>query len=274
MAGVGWGLAGVFSTPQLYIFSVYQVDVNVTINDTTESNISVIVEEERCKSLFKDVPMIHRQAYLTFIFVVNFFLPLIILGVCYIRIFFKIAEKVKEGKGCKKQSIKPGKVHLQSTQSSSLPKAKVKTLKMTIVIVLNFIICGTPYYVAEMIMNYGDWTAMLSPNVWGLLGALTTTNSVTNSYIFLLFNANAKCMRRICGRCPCVDEVPRHRDFDSSVSLTMNTEISRTTSKYSAYAPDLVEMAITPPGNSGHPGNDVLAKHNSNYTRMVNQTER
>ncbi|XP_064619890.1 gonadotropin-releasing hormone receptor-like isoform X2 [Lineus longissimus] len=214
MAGVGWGLAGVFSTPQLYIFSTYQVEVNTT-NET--SNATVIIEEEICRSLFKDNPIIHRQAYLTFIFVVNFFLPLFIIGICYIRIFFKIAEKVKEGKGCKKQSIKPGKVHLQSTQSSSLPKAKVKTLKMTIVIVLNFIICSTPYYVAEMIMNYGDWASMMTPTVWGLLGAVTTTNSVTNSYIFLLFNANAKCMRRICGRCPCVDEVPRHRDFDSSV---------------------------------------------------------
>ena len=54
------------------------------------------------------------------------------------------------------QVIKPGKVHLQSTPSSSLPKAKIKTLKMTCVIVSVFLICGLPYFILEMIYNFGD----------------------------------------------------------------------------------------------------------------------
>ena len=60
------------------------------------------------------------------------------------------------------QVIKPGKVHLQSTPSSSLPKAKIKTLKMTCVIVSVFLICGLPYFILEMIYNFGDHSKVLT----------------------------------------------------------------------------------------------------------------
>ncbi|WAQ97795.1 ITR-like protein [Mya arenaria] len=36
-------------------------------------------------------------------------------------------------------------------------RAKIKTLKMTFVILLTFIICSMPYFVVEMIMSYGKY---------------------------------------------------------------------------------------------------------------------
>ena len=254
MAGLAWGSAWLLSTPQAYIFSEQ-------IEHQNGTNIS------RCKSHFDVVGIGHRRAYLTFIVIINFILPLITVTVCYVRIFFKIAEKVKESKMSKKPTMKPGKVHLQSTTSSSLPKAKVKTLKMTIVIVMNFIICSAPYYSAEMILSYGDWKRLLPPVVWGLFAAVTIANSVTNPYIFLCFNANNKFVRGVCPNCPCVNvDEPRRRDFDSSV--TMNTEVSRTQSRYVSYAPDVVEMAH---GQRVAPHDAKF--HNNMYTRMHADTE-
>ena len=80
-------------------------------------------------------------------------------------------------------------VHLTSTGSSSLPKAKIKTLKMTLVIVVAFILFGLPYFVAEMIMSYGDYKS-LNRAVYALLGGVAPANSAANPYIFLLFSAN------------------------------------------------------------------------------------
>ena len=77
---------------------------------------------------------------------------------------------------------------------SSLPRAKVKTLKMTLVIVLTFILFGLPYFVAEMIMSYGNYKA-LDKTVYGLLGGLAPANSAANAYIFLLFSAKIKVRR-------------------------------------------------------------------------------
>ena len=185
---------------------------------------------------------------MTYINTIIAVIPLIILIVCYVRIFLKIAQKANEGKNSKKQSIKPGKVHLQSTPSSSLPKAKIKTLKMTIIIVLAFIICGLPYPIVEMIFSYGNH-ALIPREVYAVLGSMAVANSAINPYVFLLFNANVKCLSRIF-KC-CGKKKSRKRYFDSTASTrseftcTMNTDLSRMDSKVSTYAPgpDVVEMS-------------------------------
>jgi len=64
------------SIPQLGIYSV-----NVVANKTI------------CEPIFRRRPISHRQAYLTFINLVVFFIPSIIMLVCYVRIFTKISSK-------------------------------------------------------------------------------------------------------------------------------------------------------------------------------------
>jgi len=83
-----------------------------------------------------------------------------------------------------------------STKSKSLPRAKAKTLKMTVVIGASFIVSGLPYHVYEMIASYGDHT-IISGAAAGLLGALAVANSVTNPYVFLAFNVSVPCVHRV-----------------------------------------------------------------------------
>ena len=190
---------------------------------------------------------------------------------------FQIAEKANEGKSNKKQTIKPGKVHLQSTPSSSLPKAKIKTLKMTVVMVMAFIVCGMPYPILELIYSYGDHTKVPA-ELASVLGGMAVANSAANPFVFLLFNANLKCLHGLAASLlPC-----RHRDrrayFDSTASTrseytinrseytTMNTEISRATSKYSTNVADVVELSV-----KNKPG--TANKSGANYTLMTTSGE-
>jgi len=76
MAAIGWTVSALLSVPQLGIYSV-----------------SVVANKTVCESVFRRRPISHRQAYLTFINLVVFFIPLIIMFVCYIRIFTKISSK-------------------------------------------------------------------------------------------------------------------------------------------------------------------------------------
>lgn len=108
------------------------------------------------------------------------------------------------------------KVHLTSTGSSSLPKAKIKTLKMTLVIVAAFILFGLPYFVAEMIMSYGDHTS-INKNVYGMLGGVAPANSAANPYIFLLFSTNMQCLRGL-KLCPAQAETNRRHFVYSTAS--------------------------------------------------------
>ncbi|KAK3096639.1 hypothetical protein FSP39_001955, partial [Pinctada imbricata] len=172
MAGVAWVVSVAASLPMFYVFHV--------------NSINGI---DKCENIFRTKPLSHRQAFLTYVSIMVFIIPFIVLTISYIRIFLKIQEKVGESTkdGTRRQSVKAGKIQLQSTQTSTLPKAKIKTLKMTFVIVLVYIICTTPYFIGEMIMSYGSHCIM-SKLVYGLIGGLAAANSAANPYVFLLFN--------------------------------------------------------------------------------------
>ncbi len=246
MTLTGWVVSGVLSLPQLVMFRTNYVD---------DPASTMFYNKTVCESIFRITPAWVRPAYITFVDISVFIVPFLIMVFCYVRIFLKIAEKANEGKSNKKQTIKPGKVHLQSTPSSSLPKAKIKTLKMTVVMVMAFILCGMPYPIMELVLSYGDHTKVPGI-VYSILGGMAVANSVANPYVFLLFNANAKCMQGIFMTLfPCRSRGQRGY-YDSSASTrseytinrseytTMNTDISRATSKYSTNATDVVELAV------------------------------
>ena len=208
LTGVGWTLAGLLSLPQFAVFHV---------NERVE-HAGIFHGMRVCESMFRLHPE-YRGVYLVFIGVVVFYIPLLLLALCYIRIFCKIAQKAKESTQ-QRYSLKPGKVHLQSTTSSSLPKAKAKTLKMTLVIVSTFILCSAPYQILEMINSFGNHKSV-PPIVASIFGGMAVANSVTNPYVFLLFNASVLCCRGLLGRiCPslAVAVPPRGAGFDSTAS--------------------------------------------------------
>ena len=169
ISGCAWSIAGFASLPMFYVFRL--VDYG---------------DSSKCENIFRTKPKSHRQAFLTYVAIIVFLIPIFILIFCYTRIFLKIAQKASKGKKSQ-QALKPGKIQLKSTPSNSLPRAKTKTLKMTFVIVLVYAVCGLPYFIAEMIMSYGDH-CIISPFVYGILGGLAAANSVANPYVFLLFN--------------------------------------------------------------------------------------
>lgn len=204
MAGVGWAFAVVCSLP---MFGVFQ------LNEINGRNL--------CENIFRGKPMSHRQAWITYICLVVFFIPFFVLVICYTRIFMKIAQKAHENITKKTMSFGKGKVHLQSTQSTSLPRAKIKTLKLTVTILIMFIVCSLPYFVVEMIMSYGDH-CIISKKLYGLLGGMAACNSAANPFIFLFFNINLAWIKEL-----------KERTFKAKVPRYMYSATSSTESRYS-----------------------------------------
>ncbi|XP_057287029.1 gonadotropin-releasing hormone II receptor-like isoform X2 [Pezoporus wallicus] len=75
-----------------------------------------------------------ETVYNMFTFTTLYITPLSVMIVCYTRIIWEVSKQLKVNKG------------LIRHQSDHISKARMKTLKMTIVIVATFIICWTPYY--------------------------------------------------------------------------------------------------------------------------------
>jgi len=243
MTSLGWGAAGLLSLPQLVVFGQNYVTAEGPFQNKTV-----------CESIFRSRPMSHRQAYLTFIGLVVFYVPLVIIMVLYIRIFMKISQKTAEATAascqaetsltklnlssaemkCGKVSrskARPKKVHLQiSTMSRSLPRAKVKTFSLTLVIVSSFIVSSLPYHVYELILSFGDHT-IVSGAAAAFMGALAIANSVTNPYVFLAFNVNIACVRKIVDSFTSVEKLAgsaNNQDMHELRGSSVGTEFTET----------------------------------------------
>ncbi|XP_030833284.1 gonadotropin-releasing hormone II receptor-like [Strongylocentrotus purpuratus] len=173
MVMAAWGFALLLSVPQLFIW-----------RQKRHGDI------QTCGTDFKLRPDWHRMAYLSYAAVVTFFIPIMIISVAYARICKKIWDKAHDTSFGRRPVgdfvQRGGKMRIQSTGSTSLNRAKSKTLKMSFVIILAFVICGLPYFIVEIMKCYKVYN--IHRFVYGLLGIFAASNSSANPYIFLLFN--------------------------------------------------------------------------------------
>ncbi|KAJ0056326.1 hypothetical protein NL108_004614 [Boleophthalmus pectinirostris] len=125
MLTVAWGMSLVLSVPQLFLFH------SVTICHP--------VHFTQCTTRGSFDLQWHETAYNMFTFSCLFLLPLVIMITCYTRIFCEISKRLK------RDNLPPNEMHLRCSKNN-IPRARMKTLKMSIVIVVSFIVCWTPYY--------------------------------------------------------------------------------------------------------------------------------
>ncbi|NXD07998.1 GNRR2 protein, partial [Nothocercus nigrocapillus] len=114
-----WATSVLLASPQLFLFHLQTIPgVNFT-QCVTHGSFQEHWEE---------------TVYNMFTFTTLYITPLSVMIICYIRIIWEISKQLKISKG------------LIRNKSDHISKARMKTLKMTIVIVATFIICWTPYY--------------------------------------------------------------------------------------------------------------------------------
>ncbi|XP_033633689.1 mesotocin receptor-like [Asterias rubens] len=173
---LGWGLAALFSVPQFFVWELQHRGF-----DTCRTNLNQTPDK--------------RLIYITFGALITFFFPFGIITVAYIRLSKKIWDKARETSGKPRSVNKKKKMHLQSTGSSSLNRAKIKTLKMSAVIIIMFVLCGLPYFAVEMIRSYNLDKGTINPEIYGIFGIFAVSNSAVNPYVFLWFNKRTKCLK-------------------------------------------------------------------------------
>nr|XP_045590997.1 cardioacceleratory peptide receptor-like [Procambarus clarkii] len=135
-----------------------------------------------CVSKFytKELDNNFRKVYLMVVLVLVFISSQVLLVILYLRIYFTIWRQSSYFKSGQRGNS-------ESRRSNSLlPKAKTKTLNMTIVIVLAFFITNTPYVIQELLMTFGDMH-QINPNVLALCGIISASNSCLNPFIYLFF---------------------------------------------------------------------------------------
>jgi len=115
-----------------------------------------------------------------------------------------------------------------------IPKAKVKTIKMTFVIVFVFILCWSPYILFDLLQVY-----QLIPNnqtsqaVATFIQSLAPLNSAANPIIYCMFSANLGkyisnlwCSKHFCRCCKQDQELLSSSGMSSSGLRTTSTLLS------------------------------------------------
>uniref|UniRef100_A0A8J9SCL6 Vasotocin V1-type receptor 2 n=1 Tax=Lethenteron camtschaticum TaxID=980415 RepID=A0A8J9SCL6_LETCA len=137
MVACAWVLSALLSTPQVVIFSLQEVEEGVF----------------DCWADFGQ-PW-GMRAYVTWITVSVYVAPVLILAACYGAILLEICRNLrlktrgrypKDPRGSQSQSPVCSRV----SSVRCISRAKVRTIKMTLVIIVVYVVCWTPFFVIQM----------------------------------------------------------------------------------------------------------------------------
>ncbi|XP_019613610.1 PREDICTED: neuropeptide S receptor-like [Branchiostoma belcheri] len=163
MIGMAWGLACVFSVPSPVIFAV-RLQPN---------------GERQCWAEWPEdwywVP------YMTVVAAIVFFIPLGIISICYIAIIVKIW---KRGKGMAYDGHIP-RSRRRCSSNGFTTRAKARTIKLSVAIILAFICCWSPYFLFDILDNYNvlpDTAAKEEASL--IIQNLPALNSAINPIIY------------------------------------------------------------------------------------------
>ncbi|KAK2118120.1 hypothetical protein P7K49_005007 [Saguinus oedipus] len=151
--------------------------------------------ERRCRGIFASLPRWHLQVYALYESVAGFAAPVAVLGVvCSHLLSVWWRRRPQAPAAAAPWSASPGQV----PAPSALPRAKVQSLKMSLLLALLFVGCELPYFAARLANALssgpaGDWEAE------GLSAALRVVgmvNSALNPFVYLFFQAGSGRLRR------------------------------------------------------------------------------
>lgn len=139
------------------------------------------------------------QLYMCLVSATLFLLPALIISACYATIVRTIWAKgalFGHNVGIQENRVNRCNNHLdeiQSRRASSrgiIPRAKVKTVKMTLVIVVVFILCWSPYIIFDLLQVFGHVPqTQTNIAIATLIQSLAPLNSAANPLIYCLFSS-------------------------------------------------------------------------------------
>uniref|UniRef100_A0A1I8P294 G-protein coupled receptors family 1 profile domain-containing protein n=2 Tax=Stomoxys calcitrans TaxID=35570 RepID=A0A1I8P294_STOCA len=222
------------------------------------------------------------QIYMSLVATTLFAFPALIISACYAIIvktiwakgsIFVPAERAGFGNNTTRRASSRG----------IIPRAKVKTVKMTFVIVIVFIVCWSPYIIFDLLQVFGHIPqTQTNVAIATFIQSLAPLNSAANPLIYCLFSSTVfrtlsrfppfKWFTCCCksyrhnsnpNRCNTVGR-RLHNSCDSMRTLTTSLTVSRRSNKGTTR----VVICERPKSNSiAHNAMSEVYRHNSNPNR-------
>ncbi|XP_077335135.1 vasopressin V2 receptor isoform X2 [Lithobates pipiens] len=204
---LAWGASAVLGLPQIFIFS--RTEVHPGVYD--------------CWANF--VQPWGPKAYVTWITLAVLILPALFITTCQVLIFREIHHSMHLGTERSPGSRRKGKLvsgtnGVPPISDSGVTKAMSKTVRMTLAIVLIYVICWTPFFIAQL-WNVWNEGANVSIRILMILASL---NSCTNPWIYTIFSSSVSkdiqaILCCVCKKRQRKNSLPEDSCFTGSTSL-------------------------------------------------------
>ncbi|XP_076578960.1 arginine vasopressin receptor 2, like [Chaetodon auriga] len=157
--GAAWLISLAFSSPQLFIFSLQEVEEN----------------QYDCWATF--IEPWGSRIYISWITLSVYALPAVILLYCQMRICTTIYFNMK------RKALQAGRAGMKGVSNALL-----KTVKMTFVIIMTYTVCWSPFFVVQLWSAWSPSSAPTQGPVFAIIMLLASLNSCTNPWIYLYYS--------------------------------------------------------------------------------------
>ncbi|CAG9790752.1 unnamed protein product [Diatraea saccharalis] len=195
-----WAAALACSLPQVRLSLHYSIQQHIKLHNPILFKVKRhprVAGFEQCVSF--DAFSNERQevAYTVFCLCAMYFVPLVVITVCYVCIFCEIRRSSKE---LVEKCIEHGIAHVRLRRSGRrvLQRARRRTLRMTVTIVSVFALCWLPYMIDR------PSAARVSVRVQDLLFAMAVSNSCMNPLVYGSYTLHVRApLKRLWRRACC-----------------------------------------------------------------------
>ncbi|XP_078597044.1 gonadotropin-releasing hormone II receptor-like [Branchiostoma floridae x Branchiostoma japonicum] len=165
---LAWFLAFLFAVPQLFIFVQEE-------RQAPDGTLKYACVSQGYSSEWQ------RKVYVTWLAIYVLVCPSTIISYCYIKIIQTVWRTA---------SGRDNERDLRRTGCKTISRAKVKTIKMTLCIIIGFVTCWTPYFVVTL---YEVFTGQKLPEVaYVVAETMALFNSTFNPIVYGCFSLNVK----------------------------------------------------------------------------------
>ncbi|XP_062992181.1 pyroglutamylated RF-amide peptide receptor [Elgaria multicarinata webbii] len=176
MLGIVWLLAAVVGSPMWHV-------------QRLENKYDFLYEKEYVCCLEEWASPVHQKVYATFILVILFLLPLMLMLLLYSKIGYELWIKKRVGDASVLQTI-------HGNEMSKISRKKKRAIIMMVTVVVLFAICWAPFHVMHMMIEYSnferEYDDVTIKMIFGIVQVIGFSNSICNPIVYAFMNENFK----------------------------------------------------------------------------------
>ncbi|KAM6148162.1 pyroglutamylated RF-amide peptide receptor [Erethizon dorsatum] len=176
MLGVVWLLAVITGSP---MWHVQQLEIKYDF----------LYEKEHICCLEEWASPVHQKIYTTFILVILFLLPLMVMLVLYSKIGYELWIKKRVEDGSVLQTI-------HGKEMSKIARKKKRAVIMMVTVVALFAVCWAPFHVVHMMIEYSnfenEYDEVTIKMIFAIVQIIGFSNSICNPIVYAFMNENFK----------------------------------------------------------------------------------